>query len=213
MYRRIEQRYGFALPAEYRSMCARGWFDPKPEDECGPPFYHPDENWFLYIWDMKWLLLDSILEYVFTDDCLDGFMPFAESVCGDLWCWHPASTTEGRVPVVLCEHDSTMASFYAPDLHGAMYRQILAFATGYCKDAEDEALSRAHMRRWARDLGPVFPDAWRTTITQLATRPVQAWESRSFDRRGLLSAEECRIIEQRDLAFSRLDEEFPWRRE
>jgi hypothetical protein len=92
------------------------------------------------------------------------------------------------------------AEFYAPDLIDALYRQILDFSL-YVR-LEDEPITRLHFARWLRDLAPLFPTIFTTTVTRLAATPLR--------NNALLSRRDYNAIVDRDLAFPKLNEQFPW---
>jgi hypothetical protein len=209
LYRDIEARYGFSLPAEYRHMKERGWFDSTTNTM---PYFNPTGQSYLWMNEMEWMPLHSIRAFEFPGYCKPGFIPFAFTGGGDHWCWYPEYATNGVTPVVLCPHDDMMAEFYAPDFLGSVYRQMLDFAASNL-DEKDEPLARQHLKRWHDDLGPMFPASWRATIAKLQTAPVQSWEVgklTKFKQVGLLSPREYRLIVERDLPFDKLDETFQW---
>ncbi len=159
---------------------------------------------------MEWMPLAEILNFEFFSFCKPGFVPFAFTGGGSLWCWYPEYATNGVVPVVHCPRDCNTGEFFAPHFLGAVYRQILDYASNL--DREDESLARKHLKRWLDDLGPLFPIPWRSTVAMLLAAPCQRWEVGKFGRKqlGLLSPENYRSIVQRDLAFAKLNEEFQW---
>jgi hypothetical protein len=169
IYRRIEQRYGFAIPEEYRQMRARGWFD------CADgtmPYFNPASRFYLWMNDMEWMSLHDILEFEFPSYCKPGFIPFAFTAGGDHWCWYPEHTSNGITPAMHCPRDSKMGEYYAPHFLGALYRQALSFAAEPL-DAKEELEARQHLKRWFDDLGPLFPFGWRETLAALLTAPAE----------------------------------------
>src|ERR1700722_16297438 len=109
IYRRIEQRYGFAIPEEYRQMRARGWFDCA---DGAMPYFDPASRLYLWMNDMEWMSLPDIVDFEFPSYCKPGFVPFAFTADGSHWCWYPEHTSNGVTPVVLCPRDSKMGEFY-----------------------------------------------------------------------------------------------------
>lgn len=207
IYGQIEDRYGFALPAEYRRMWERGWFDLKAGE--GLDLYaHPERHSYLWLNEMEWMPLEAIRDNRFPEYCKSGFVPFAFTGGGDHWCWHPASANCGITPVVLCPRDSKIGEFYASNFLGALYRQSLEFAS-YVKP-EDEAEARIHLKRWVDDLGPLLPSPWSQTLANVARSPLQTWKEMRYEMSGLLRRAEYNEIVRRDLVFPLLDQEIQW---
>ncbi len=202
LYHRINERYGFAIPSEYRQMYERGWFDFDPARRGLPQPY-------LWLNDMEWMPPRDILAHEFPSYCKPGFVPFAFTGGGNHWCWYPQHTMNGITPVVLCPHDCYTGEFYAPHFLGSLYRQILDFACDLINpDQEEEA--RTNLKQWLDDLGPFFPVEWRETIASLHATPLRSWQVRSISGHAFLLPDEYQSIVQRDLAFARLDETFLW---
>lgn len=201
LYARIEARFGFALPDEYRRMRARGWFtyDAPASDAA---YRRPREQAYLWLFDMEWMPLADIDggDELFFSFSRGGLVPFAFAADASHWCWFPDRAARGVAPVVFCPRDCEDGQFYAPDLLGAMYRQILEFACNVSPDEEREA--REHFARWLRDLVPLFPERRQTTVARLAAAPLRG--------DGLLDDEEYESIVARDLAFPLLDTQFKW---
>jgi hypothetical protein len=208
LYRQIERRYGFALPPDYRMMRGRGWFDFDPAKD-GNVAFDPVGCRYLWLNEMEWMPLQAIRDFAFPDYCLDGFVPFAFTGGGDLWCWHPPSSAGDNVPVVLCPRDSNMAEFYAPHFLASLYRQVLDYARGPFAHA-DEGLAHSHLSRWAADLGPLLPPPWRVTLGRLQGAELRPWQRNGRTFRTLLPDEEYRAIVRRDLHFPNLDRKFKW---
>jgi hypothetical protein len=207
IFKQIETKYRFTFPQEYRQMWERGWFDFKKGTV---PHSNPSDESYLWMNEMEWMPLADILDFAFPSYCKPGFVPFAFTGGGSYWCWYPEHVTNDAVPIVHCPRDSKIAEFYAPHFLGAVYRQILDFASNL--DGEDESLARKHLKRWLDDLGPFFPMPWRSTLMMLLAAPCQSWEVGKFKRKqlGLLPPESYRSIVQRDLTFEKLNEEFQW---
>jgi len=214
LYRRIEERFGFSMPPEYRRMEARGFFS----------LDRPAVAWEfmttgdgpLWLNDMEWLSLKEIAEFEFDElyeQRLPHLLPFALNAAGDFWCWQVDKRDVCGTRVLLCPHDYMLAKVYSPNFASALYRQALWWA---CYDAHPSRIDddRAFIRRWAIDLAEVFPASWCQTLVDLANRAPFVWESRwkarICENESLLSADELIKIERRDIAFSELDTEIQW---
>ena len=80
--------------------------------------------------DMEWMPLEEIIDYHFEDYQSPGFVPFAFTAGGDLWCWRAVPDAVVEPCVVECPHDCEEGSVYAPDFQTAIYRHLLEAAAG-----------------------------------------------------------------------------------
>jgi len=80
--------------------------------------------------DMEWMPLEEIIDYRFEDYQSPGFVPFAFTAGGDLWCWRAVPDAVVEPCVVECPHDCEEGSVYAPDFQMAIYRHLLEAAAG-----------------------------------------------------------------------------------
>jgi hypothetical protein len=133
LFRRIEERYVFALPEEYRRLEARGLFALSNPAHASDS-YEPGS--YLWLNDMEWYSLQQIADFEFQSYHLPGFVPFAFSGGGDYWCWQPVNTDLRGTPVLCCFRDYEFATIYAPNFQSAIYRQILDF----CKSSNNHDL-------------------------------------------------------------------------
>lgn len=180
LYRAIADRYGFSLPEDYRRLEARGLLHLSKSAHASA-FTRPGS--YLWLPDMEWLSLEAIAEFQFEAYCLPGFVPFAFTAGGDHWCWQPGYTSAHGTRVVYCPHDNFLATVYAPQFAGAVYRQALAI----CSETDLDA--PAFLRRWAADLSDLFPARWRTRLLELAESPARALLARHNELTDLDHAE------------------------
>lgn len=198
----IEQKCGFVLPDDYRSMQAAGWFNAKIDS-------------YFWLWDSEWMPAKKMLSYKPKKHQKSGFVPFATTAGRDYWCWWPS---EHPGAVVLCPHDSEEGDFYAPSFTGFIYRQLLEFATEIGLnptddnfDPECDPLQGQVLREAAVKLAPYLPDAWRKTLEEIAANaPVRITHNGKDIGSALLTGESYQAIVQRDLAFLELDQRFQW---
>lgn len=214
-YDQIAARFAFELPTEYRQMQERGWMTlDRPSTSISTK---PDDG-YLWMADMEWYSLQEIATFEFPDfyhPHLPHLVPFAFSGGGDYWCWQTNHTDERGTRVLLCLHDTCSAIVHAPNIAGALYRQALRYACSWVEGQPDDfAEGRTYLHRWAVDLAVALPSSWCEVLAALVTRPAVVWSGsgphRRFEHRSLMSLEEMKQIEARDLHFPGLDTEFPW---
>lgn len=170
-----------------------GWFNVK------------NDATYLWIPEAEWLTPKDILEFQFESYHKPGFVPFAFTGAGDLWCWWPAQDSSA---VVLCWRDSIEGSFDAPSFVGSLYRRILDHCLHI--DPGEEKEVRERLPALAKTLATYFPSQWRDTLLSLAETKVVSWRRERMTGQGLLSIDEHERLVKRDLNFPRLDETFEW---
>jgi len=198
LFEAIASRFGFSIPIEYRRMHYRGWLslDRPPSTISTTP-----GDGYLWMNDMEWYALEEIAVFEFPEyyrPHLSKLVPFAFTAGGDYWCWQADQTDQRGTRVLLCAHDSELATIYAPNFHAALYRQALDYAT-YLVDIEE---GRGFLRRWSVDFALLFPPEWCRMLLELSARPLVGT--------SLLSREELAQMERRDLPFDELDTEVQW---
>ena len=199
VYNQIEARYGFCIPEAYRRLEANGWLSWSEKN--------PD---YLWLDDGEWLTPDQILNYKFQEYHKDGFIPFAFTGGGDLWCWHPGWNANGITPVVFCPRDSYDGNRYAPNFLGWVFRTIVEFASS-AKCFSEEVEAKKHFARWRKDVAPLLPEAWAAVVRDLGQKPMRTWpEESGFGGSGFISMAEANEIVQKHLAFPHLEEEIRW---
>jgi hypothetical protein len=183
LYQRFEARYGFTIPAEYRQMQARGWFDVR------------DQERYVWLHEAEWLSLAEIADYEFEPYHRSGLVPFAFNCAGDLWCWWPEAASGGVVPVVWCLHDADTGDVMAPHFLAFIYRQMLEFCVA--DSPWDAAERRQQLQEWHDRFAEFLPPPWASTLLWLMEREP-------------LSEREYAAMVQRALAFERLNQRFKW---
>ena len=126
-----------------------------------------------YLWfnDMEWDQPDDLRTFKFASYHKSGFVPFAHAANGDYWCWYPAMEEQGAIPVLLCPHDYSDADLFAPDFASALYHHAVQYAA---ETGQDDDQRDAMLKRWAVELGPLWPAKWRDQVERLAGGPT-AW--------------------------------------
>jgi hypothetical protein len=105
----IEQRYSMTLPVLFREIWRLGWCSGSD---------------FLIMPDMEWMPLQEVIDYQFEDYQMEGFVPFAFTAGGDLWCWQTDSSVCAEPRVVECPHDCDEGRVFALDFRSAIYRHL-----------------------------------------------------------------------------------------
>jgi hypothetical protein len=196
----VQRRYNFRVPELYRTMSARGHFDPKNDDA-----------WLTFT-DFEWLTPQAIAEFQFLDwqaPYKTWFVPFAISGRHDQWGWRLDWADAGEPPVVFCEWGPEGYG-HAPDFRAFLYRMLLEEFTGTCLlEDEDDEKGKRLLGRSIEFVLPHLPKAWAARLKKLAKLP---WQK---DDDGTISAyprSKCQKIVSKDLAFPHLNEKF-WQEE
>ena len=161
----IERRYAFTLPQEFREFWKRG-FCTITGRNLGPHY--------LLLMDMEWMPLEEIAGFEFQSYHRPGFVPFATSGSGDLWCWQPAFTDERGTRVLYCPHDCYDADVYAPDFMSAIYRHLVDQAATMHRDLDSVERSRQHLLAATSALQPFLTPERRESLSQICRLPVQS---------------------------------------
>lgn len=210
-YARIEERFAFKLPKEYRALYERGWLT---LDRPASAISTTPGDGYLFMHEMEWYRLEEIATFEFPENdrpCLPGLIPFAVNGAGDNWCWQSDKTDEHGTPVLLCDHETGRATIYAPNFQAALFRQALQYAhslvgSKYVPIAE----GHAYLRRWAIDLATIFPPDWCRVLTELSTRAPVAWSARWGSQNTLLTPDDLKHILDRHLQFNQMGSEIQW---
>ena len=219
LFQTIAEKYGFSLPEEFRYLWEKGFctlVGPAKDHE----FTRPG-NGYLLIHDMEWYSLEEIVDFEFPEYCqphLPHLVPFAFNGAGDNWCWQTDRTDARGMRVLLCAHDSNMATVQAPNFAGAIYRQILLEACWFYTEgdfAEAWEQNRAFLRRYVVDLAPIFPAQWVETLRELETRAPVQWTHHprvGYDRpqTSFLTETELAAIEAEQIELAGTEKEVRW---
>ena len=163
---------------------------------------------YLWIPEAEWMPAQEILEYETAPNYKAGFVPFAFTGGGDLWCWRPSEDPE---MVVCCIHDEGIGSIDAPNLAGSLYRRILEYASdqGFW---ESEELTRKQLLGWSERLADYFPRTWIENLRLRSDATIVEWRygRNPIPFHGLISFDEKNATLAREFDFPRLDEKFEW---
>ncbi len=203
-YEQFESQFEFPLPASFRKLHARGCFDPrafKPDD--------PLHSAYLWIPEVEWWTIEDILSYQIPEYHLPGFIPFANSEAGDLWCWVPARSAGNQVPIAFCPNDYKLASLDAPDFTSWLFRRTFTYSLGPIELDEVEN-TRLWFERWIADLSTLLKPHWRLKLQEITSLPLKSRREAEKEIHFLVSPEEYLDIIRKEIGFLGLDEEIPW---
>lgn len=191
----IADRFGMALPDDFRKAYRRGLLTPGSDCE-------------LLLSDLRWLTPTQIVQFVPLEFQVSGLIPFARNARRDLWCWH--TQWEGPVPnpIVFCPRDSSTAEVFAQDFSAALYRMLLEELSSTSLPAEDSLADRAlpTLVGHVEAVADLLPPGWVSTLREIVQRPLRRTEDGAFE---FLARSNADAIIERDLGFSGLNQEFP----
>ncbi len=191
--RAIQQRFGFELPALYVDLRAAGCFDPQ----------HASHIQFT---DLVWMTADEILAWVPDQHLIDGLIPFAQTLSGHLWAWHPSIDDAYPAPVVYCPDEDEVGVLYAQDFQATMYRMLLdELANTFLVDRSSDAQAQVQLQKFSEILSPFFKQSWQQRLGGLMDRQLQKTQENFY---GLLAEDELETILAEDIVYDRLDQEF-----
>ncbi len=164
LFTRIEQRYAFSLPQAFREFWSRGWCT-ITDHRLGPNY--------LLLPDMDWMPLEQIADFPFEPYHLPGFVPFATTAGGDLWCWQPAFTDARGTRVLSCPHDCYDADIFAPDFVSAVCRHLVDEAACMHPDPASVEEYRQLLLAVASQLEPFLSSFQQKSLAHICQLPVQ----------------------------------------
>jgi len=174
---------------------------------------------YLFLMMCEWHQPDEIRSFAFPDymkpvQPFSEFVPFAHDGCGNEWCFWTTKATGRGVPVVLCVHDSTESEYHAPDFAAFLFKKAVEHGMMATRNAsaEDVADGRNALRRFAADLGFLWPEDWTATVNDLAERPLKTWTAYGQEYTGLLEDDECTAMINAKLNYPLAGKTFPWTR-
>jgi hypothetical protein len=194
----IEARYEFSLPDEFIALHQHVLSEVDRTDDSPARLL-----------GVRWLTLAEMGTYPFEEFRPGGFVPFAQSAEGDLWCWYTPLTAAAGVPIVRCPHDDSVASLAAPHLAAWLYAQLL---TECCFeiDRHGEVESRQRVGEWLRRVRDFLPADWAGTVQEVLARPLQKWAGVPYETESPLVPSELENTLQRDLAYPDRNRRIPW---
>ena len=217
VYDTIELNTGFCVPELYRRMVADGVtrYGTSPADWKQTFRQRALENppaLMMASSQVEWWAPEDIANWEVPEhfDPAHGFVPFASTGAGDMWCWYPEA---GPEVIVLAPHDENGATYFAPDTESFLLRHLVQ---AFAEIVEDDGTGFTHEQRSTaahanvRTLAPYLNEGWVTLLEELAARPLvrdDAW-----DCVGLLSRDEAIDLIHTELAMDELGASFPhWR--
>lgn len=137
--------------------------------------------------DFHWLTASEVSTFQFLEYQWSGFVPFARSGSGDLWCWCPEQATGVRVPVGFCPANCEEGEVYAPDFSSALFRLICDAAQHLSAETPFVATARALLRSAAEISLPLWPEAWKAWLAAASESPVSSWRAHGHIVSGIPS--------------------------
>lgn len=180
-------------------------------------FGNPDntsQQNYVWLYDMEWFSYEKIINYNY--DCESrSIVPFAFTGSGDLWAWHLDYSP--YIPVVFCPHDDNEGYFYAPSFEGALFRQILDFASHsnfYIDSRKSWQMNlkeaRKHLLNWQRKFEKWFEKDWISEIEKLINSDLKYYQYPKGGYYVLITPEECNVLVDKYLNFDLLNKNFIW---
>ncbi len=167
----------------------------------------PHNEMHIQFTDMLWLTPEQMENWTFDKRSIDGFIPFAQTLNHDCWCFAPHIDSNAPAPVAFCPEEDEVAVLYAPDFASFLYRMMLdEMASTYLVARESFAEASYLIRNYALQVCTYLPTAWAERLTDLAER--QLCETDDVNFYGMLSQDELEQIIAEDISYDRLDEEF-----
>jgi hypothetical protein len=155
----IERQLGFTLPKVYRAFADRGYLT------------YPGSS-YLWVHEAEWFPLARMPDQrgiAGMHVMKPGFVAFAHSGGGDLWCWQTLQAgNSGEYPIAFCPRDSFWGWWHAPSFIGWLYRTALESVAPF---GDDEAEAREHLRRWAEIIREFGHPDWAADVEAIAMRP------------------------------------------
>lgn len=137
--------------------------------------------------DFHWLTAPEVSAFQFLEHQWSGFVPFARSGAGDLWCWCSEQAMGDRIPVGFCPANCEEGEIYAPDFSSALFRLICDAAQHLSAEAPFVAAARALLRSAAELSLPMWPEAWKAWLAATAESPVSSWSAHGYVVSGIPS--------------------------
>lgn len=208
-------RDDFRFPEVFTKMDKYGWLN-------GSNFIGRDNfdmRGYLWFNEIKWLTCDKIINYEYDEYQSNSIVPFGFSAGGDIWGWHLDYTPD--MPVVFCPHEDAEGVFYAPSFEGALFRQILDFASqnNFCINEGKRwemnlEAARRHLLNWKNKLGKWLNKEWVAEIDRLMGLELTYYEVVTptvvSGYYVLITPEENLNLTKKYLEFDLLDKTFVW---
>lgn len=197
----------FKFPKIYAEMDKLGWLDTS------------ETNSYLYLWlnDMEWYRCEDIRNYEYEDGEVKNIVSFAHTGGGDKWGWYLEESN--RLPVVLCYHDECEGMFYAENIEGAIFRNILEFVSDSlfyvdASKAESYQLNiveiRQYLLNWRRRFDKWFNKSWLEELDEFIKLKFKICHTKYGNYYALLTPEEADEKIKKYLDFDLINKTFVW---
>lgn len=156
----FEKHLGVKLPPTYRTFAEHGYLT------------YPGRR-YLYVHEAEWIPLSKMTNQRALPPAHTlnpGFIAFAHSGGGDLWCWQTLRPSEGgEYPIAFCPRDSDWGQWHAPNFIGWLYRTSLESVAPFGGD-EDEPLAKKRLHRWAGLIREFGHPEWAADVEAVGNR-------------------------------------------
>jgi hypothetical protein len=201
-------RNDFLFPKIFLEMDKLGWLDSNNFTSLN----NCDTQKYIWLYDMEWLTCDKIMNYEYESNLI---IPFAHTAGGDKWAWYLDDMS--KLPVVFCPHDDDEGIFYAPNIEGAMFRQILEFASQnnfYSENGQPWEMSileaKKHLINWKKRFDKWFKKEWIYELDKLINSDLNYYEHNYGGYYVLITPDEAKDKIEKYLSFSFLNKSFIW---
>ncbi|MCB2362148.1 hypothetical protein [Clostridium estertheticum] len=205
----------FCFPEMFLSMNDLGWLDSN-NIVYGESLVSQK---YLWLYDMRWLTCNKVINYEYDEDESDSIVPFAYTSGGDKWAWYLED--KPLLPVVFCPHDDDEGIIYAENIEAAVFRQILEFASQNnfnleeCKSWEmDVQMAKKHLVNWKNKFKKWFKKEWINELDKLISSDLKYYENKFARHTGryyvFITPEEANEKIEKYLNFDLLNKPFIW---
>jgi len=196
----------FKFPKMYIEMNELGWLNISSD---------PDK--YLWLCDLEWYKFEEIQNYEYEEDEYQNIVPFAHTGGGDKWVWYLEAS--GKMAVGLCCHDDTEGTFYAENLEGAIFRNILEFVSNsyfYINSSEAKSYqlnvseTRNYLVDWRNRFDKWFNVMWLKELDELIKLDFKYCHTQYGDYYALITPEEAGKKIEKYINFDLINKTFAW---
>ena len=196
----------FQFPKMYIEMDGLGWLDT-----------NNNANNYLWLNDMEWYSCEEIRNYDYEEGEHQNIIPFAHTGGGDKWIWYLEDSD--RLPVGLCYHDDYEGTFYAENIEGAIFRNILEFISNSCfyispSEAKSYQLSitetRDFLLDWRNRFDKWFDVSWLKELDEFIKLDFKLCNTKFGNYYALITPEEASKKIEKYLNFDLINKPFIW---
>lgn len=179
-------------------------------------YTHAHGNAYLWLNEMEWIPIESIIENEEEKHGDMSLIPFAFTGGGDKWVWVFEKNKE-TYRVGLCENAEPTGIYYAKNMEDAILRQIIEYVTDsnfYInkEQAESYQISEEEVikkiQNWKKCFEGIIETQYIDILNELSTLKLKKIKCQYGEWYALLSIHEQNELIEKYLKFDRMDEEF-----